>query len=153
MESCETCPGAKACASKNIQPLLDHAFRLHQRGMDKMEILFAVDDDLEALVEKYTAGISRTCWRKAAILSMARILSEAENAAETSGKGLETLFKSRIAQAVEAFQNFPFAVEDLPGVAATLYGLVDERVAHGALAERMSQRTFRKICTDVAHGR
>ncbi|GAB6054590.1 hypothetical protein JCM17960_34100 [Magnetospira thiophila] len=153
MESCKRCPGADACASENIQPLLEHAYRLHQKGLDKMEILFAVDDQLEQLVERYTANISANCWNKAAVLALTHILAQADNATETDGAGLESLFRTRLARAVAAFEAFPWNVKDLDRKAAEIYGRLSDLTSQPPLSDRVSQRTFRKICSDVALGR
>lgn len=150
MEPCKTCPGAEACASKNILPLLDHAFHLHKQGLSKMEILFAVDDDLEALVEKYTRNISSTCWSNAAAMSLARILAEAEQETDASGRELEGFLLDRLRSAVAAFRNFPFAVHELDHISPDIFEMIEERMGDDSLENRISQRAFRKLCAQVA---
>ncbi|CCQ72932.1 hypothetical protein [Magnetospira sp. QH-2] len=153
MESCERCPGADKCASENIQPLLEHAYRLHQKGLDKMEILLAVDDELEQLIERYTADISPRCWNKAAVFAMAKVLADADNATEAEGPGLITLYRTKLSHAIAAFEPFPWNVTDLDRKSAELYDRLKSMSNHHHFSKRITQRAFRKLCADLAFGR
>ena len=75
MRSCDICPGGEACAGINLAPILVRVFDLYAAGKtDKFDILFALDEDEEELLETYTSNVSRACWSKAALIAIAEVL-------------------------------------------------------------------------------
>ncbi len=150
MESCDKCQGGDICAAVNLQPLLDHAYRMHQRGLDKMQILLAVDDDLEILTERHTRDVRPACWTKAALLRIAAILADGLRASQADDSGLENLFRGRIRRAAAAFELFPWALGSLDSQSMAVYGRLEELVGEDELRHHMSPRAFRKICSDIA---
>lgn len=144
MKSCDDCPNTTDCAGVNLHPVLGRVLKLYQGGTtDKFDILFALSDEDEALLEKFDHRVSSTCWSKAALLTIADVLAALPDA--------PTDVNETISTAVDAFQRFPWRVEDLVDQAPDLYQAVKERNADDSFADAVSKRAFMKICKDIAY--
>ena len=152
MKSCDICPGGAACAGNNLAPILVRVFDLYAGGMrDKFEILFALDEAEEELLETYTANVQRACWTKAALSAIAEVLVRHEDAAADGGDWPETV-ETTLTTARDAFQNFPWHLPDLAEQAPELHANVLERVSGGDFASAMSKRSFAKVCKAIVYG-
>lgn len=141
MRSCDDCPNTSGCAGINLHPVLVRVFDLYAAGTtDKFAILEALSEADEALIEKFDHRVSPVCWSKAALLALADVMARPTDAA------------AAIATGRDAFERFPWRLEDLVEQAADLYQAVAEKDG-GALAETMSKRAFVKICTSIAYRR
>ncbi|HER27188.1 MAG TPA: hypothetical protein ENI69_08770 [Rhodospirillales bacterium] len=155
MRSCDTCPGSNECAATNLHPVLAQVFSLYASGVtDKFDILFALEPESEALLEKFNSQISPDCWSKAALLTIADTITTLIVGLDSSPPLADT-FRQRIeadlAMAVDAFSRFPWAVAELVEQAPDLYQEIVDRTADAAFADHMSKRNFVKLCKQVAY--
>ncbi len=142
MRACDTCPGKAECAAENLHPILLDVHRLHCDGAaNKFEILFALDDEAQALLERYNHRISADCWAKAALLAIADIVARS---------GAEDL-RQALAGAVDAYSDFPWAVAELVEQAPDLYEAILFRAPGDGFADAISKRQFVKTCRAVAY--
>lgn len=150
MKSCDDCPSSTQCSGHNLQPVLVRVYDLFASGKtDKFDILFALDDEDEAILERYTTQVSRVCWTKAALLAIVEIVGR------LGGQGLDSeqlaqQVRTSIATAREAFARFPWQLDELVEQAPDLYALIQERCPDEALCDGMSKRSFVKMCKDIA---
>ncbi len=152
MRSCDNCPGGDACAGNCLTPILVRVFDLYAGGTtDKFEILFALDEDDEALLETYTANVQRACWTKAGLSAIAEILVRQGRDA-TEGGDWPAVIEDTLSTARGAFARFPWHLPDLVEQAPDLHANVMERVSGGGFAGAMSKRTFAKACKAIVYG-
>ena len=147
LKSCDTCPGAVGCAGDNLVPVLSEVYALYASGeTDKFKILLSLSEDSDELIERYTGQVSRICWTKAALETIANVLSEtadAEPFRESVIKKLDT--------AMDAFSNFPWYVSGLIGQVPDLYEAIIYRDENDLFASNISKRDFTKICKDAVY--
>ena len=141
MRSCDDCPSAKSCAGNNLHPVLKQVYDLYAQGLtNKFEILDALDDGSEELLERFNDRLSPDCWSKAALLAIAEVIEDM--AADRAAVG----------RAKEAFERFPWQLSELVEQAPDLYQAVLEASPDTGFAERVSKRQMVKICKDVVYG-
>lgn len=153
MRSCDDCPTAQNCAGNNLHPVLKRVYVLYAGGMtNKFEILEALDDDSEDLLERFNDRLAPACWSKAALLAIAEVIQELVGE-ERSGPGdLEQALRDGIGRARDAFEHFPWHLSELVEQAPDLYQAVLEACPDTDFAEKISKRQMVKICRDVAYG-
>lgn len=146
VRTCDTCPGGNDCAAVNLHPILVQVHDLHASGLtDKFDILFSLGEESEALLEKYDIQISKVCWSKAALLAIADIITNSNcNNWDSDAPDL-------IASAVNAFERFPWQINELVEQAAGLYQEICEREPSGQFAAEVSKRAFVKYCKTVSY--
>lgn len=153
MKSCDDCPGSDQCSGENIFPVLVQVYELYAQGRtDKFDILFALSEADEALLERHTAGVSRSCWTKAALLAIVEVLARQADVG-FGERGIPDAVAERIAQARNAFARFPWNLEALADQAPELYALLNERCPDDALCSALSKRQFVKMCKDIAYAK
>ena len=146
MRTCDTCPGGKECAAVNMQPILIRVLSLYASGVtDKFEILFSLGEDNEKLLEKYDSQVSKDCWSRAALLSIAGLITA------KSSKKWSNDAPLLISSAVEAFERFPWQISELVRQAPELYQEICENDLSGTFSTNVSKRTFAKFCKTVAY--
>ncbi|MBC8337818.1 MAG: hypothetical protein ISR51_07805 [Rhodospirillales bacterium] len=152
MRSCDDCPSAKSCAGNNLHPVLKQVYDLYAQGLtNKFEILDALDDGSEELLERFNDRLSPDCWSKAALLAIAEVIEDM--AADSAGDGaLEEDVRAAVGRAKEAFERFPWQLSELVEQAPDLYQAVLEASPDTGFAERVSKRQMVKICKDVVYG-
>jgi hypothetical protein len=152
MRSCDTCPGGDACAGNCLTPVLVRVFDLYAGGMtDKFEILFALDEDEEDLLETYAANVERACWTKAALNAIAEVLVRNERAV-VDRDDWPILVEKTLSTAKDAFARFPWHLPDLVEQAPDLYANLMDRVRGDGLSKAMSKRSFAKVCKAIVYG-
>lgn len=150
MKSCDDCPGSEQCSGQNLYPVLVRVFDLYDQGVtDKFDILFALSDEDEAILERYTTGVSASCWSKAALLAIVDVLTRLADDG-LDGRDVPAVVTERIASARAAFARFPWRIEELVEQAPFLYALLQERCPDDALCGALSKRQFMKMCKDIA---
>jgi hypothetical protein len=151
MRSCNNCPGGTACSGNNLAPVLKHVFELYAGGeKNKFDILFALSEEEEKLLETHTTGVERACWTRAGLVAVTGILIERLASAEQQGSWA-SLVEQTIATAKDAFADFPWHLPDLVDQAPDLHAsLVDQM--EGDLPQDLSKRAFVKICKTVVYG-
>ncbi len=152
MRCCDHCPGGDACAGNCLTPVLVRVFDLYAGGTtDKFEILFALNEDEETLLETYTADVQRACWTKAALSAIAEVLVRHER--DAAGRGdWPVVIEDTLATARGAFERFPWHLPDLVEQASDLHANVMDRVGGDGFAGAMSKRTFAKACRAIVYG-
>ncbi len=151
LRTCDTCPGGTNCAGDNLAPVLAEIYALHDGSIrDKFEILFALSDESELLLERYNSQVSRICWTKAALETIANILATCEYP-QGDGDIFDENVSHILVRAVRAFANFPWYVSGLIGQAPDLYETVCYREEGNVFASQLSKRSFVKICKEVVY--
>ena len=151
MRSCDDCPGAKGCAGNNLYPILMQVYDLYGGGMtNKFDILDALDDDSEALLVKFNKLVSSVCWSKAALLATAEAIERLAKA-DTPDEDLEDRVLAAIAQAKDAFENFPWQLSELVEQAPDLYQAILEACPDTGFADQISKRSLVKMCKGIAY--
>ena len=150
MKSCDDCTHNKGCAGISLHPVLLRVLALYAGGTtDKFDILFALGDEAEALLEKYDKRIAADCWTKAALLAIAEAVGQATGlGAGDAGQATHRVIQT----AFDAFRRFPWRVEELVEQTPDLYQAIGELPGGPAFARAVSKRTFSKICKAVAYG-
>ena len=144
MRSCDTCPGGKNCAAINLQPILSRVLTLYARGVtDKFQILFSLGEENETLLEKYNTQVSKDCWSRAALLTIAGMITE------KNSKKWNNDTSSLIGHAVAAFEPFPWQINELVAQAPELYQAICENDLSGTFSDKVSKRKFAKFCKTV----
>jgi hypothetical protein len=152
MRSCDDCPGGDACAGNCLTPVLLRVFDLYAGGRtDKFEILFALDEADEKLLEAHTANVQRACWTRAGLAAIAEALVRHE-AAGPGPDDWPALLRETLATARDAFARFPWHLPDLVEQAAGLHAHVTERTGGDGFAAALSKRAFAKACRAVVYG-
>jgi hypothetical protein len=152
LRSCDKCPGGAACAGTNLAPVLLRVVDLYAGGKrDKFEILFALGDGDEELLETHTADVERACWTKAALSAIAEVLVRREADIKAGGEWQETV-EETLATAKAAFSDFPWHLPDLVEQAPDLHAEVLERVTGAEFEATISKRAFAKLCKAVVYG-
>ncbi|MCP5366123.1 MAG: hypothetical protein H6907_08585 [Hyphomicrobiales bacterium] len=152
LRSCEECPGTNDCAAENLYPILGRVLALYAGGTtDKFEILFALPEGDEELLEKFDYRVSKTCWTKAALLTLADELAARLPAAPADQA--EAVASAVLSTGRDAFARFPWNLPDLVDQAAALYVAVLDRCDDpDAVAAALSRRAFLKVCKAVTYG-
>ncbi len=152
MRSCDTCPGGDACAGKCLTPILVRVFDLYAGGKtDKFEILFALDESEEELLETYTANVQRACWTKAGLSAIAEVLVRYEPA-EADRSDWPAVIEDTLSTAKDAFAKFPWYLPDLVEQAPDLHAHVMDRIGGDGFSSAMSKRSFAKVCKAIVYG-
>lgn len=152
MRSCDDCPNVQGCAGNNLYPVLMRVYDLYARGVtNKFDILDALDDDSEKLLERFNDRLSPVCWSKAALLAIADVVRRLATR-DDPDDDLEDRVRAAIAQAKQAFDRFPWRLSELVEQAPDLYQAVLEACPDTTFADRLSKRTLVKICKDIAYG-
>jgi len=152
LRSCEECPGTNDCAADNLHPILGRVFALWAGGTrDKFEILFALPEEDEELLEKYDYRTSKPCWTKAALMTLAdeivaRIAADPESDLQQATRDVMSMGR-------DAFARFPWNLPDLVDQAPALHQAVLLRCEDGEAVEaQLSRRAFVNICKTVTYG-
>ena len=149
MKSCDDCPGTLNCSGQNLHPVLVRVYDLYAAGMtDKFDILCALGDADEAILERYAAQVSPACWTKAALLAIAQVVSRIGEQALDPPDAVQ-LVQDTISTARDAFARFPWSLDELVQQAPDLYALVVEKCPDAALYEALGKRAFMKMCKDI----
>ncbi|MCW8970924.1 MAG: hypothetical protein OQK23_06665 [Rhodospirillales bacterium] len=149
VRSCDNCPNSLECAGWNLHPVLVRVFEVYDQGTtDKFDILFALDDDDEALLQRFSRQVSPDCWTKAAFLGIAHLISRMRKRSAGSLSESEVLQTVRTAR--DAFERFPWRLTDLVEHAPELY---QEIASDGDAGDGISKRRFVSICREVAFER
>jgi hypothetical protein len=152
MRSCDICPGGDACAGINLTPILLRVFELYVAGKtDKFEILFALDEDEEELLEMYTSNVSRACWSKAALSAIVEVLVRSQEMV-TQGGEWTAVVEGTLHSAAAAYAQFPWHLPDLVEQAPELHAVVLERISGGDFGTAISKRGFAKLCKASVYG-
>lgn len=151
MRTCDTCPGGTNCAGDNLVPVLAEVYALHtDASRNKFEILFALSEESENLFERYNNQVSRICWTRAALETIANVLVALDHRG-----GDDEIFEGTVqhilSSAITAFSKFPWHVSGLIGQAPDLYEEVCYRDEEKEFSSRMSKRGFVKICKKVVY--
>lgn len=126
-------------------------FDLYAGGKtDKFEILFALNEDDEKLLETYTINVQRACWTKAGLSAISEVLVRHERAAADRGDWTEVI-KDTLSTARDAFEKFPWHLPDLVEQAPDLHANLMDRIGDG-FSGAMSKRTFAKACRAIVYG-
>jgi len=153
VQSCDDCPGSVKCTSLHLHPILVRVFDLYAGGMhDKFDILFALDDEDEEALELCDAQVSRECWTKAALLAIGEVIGRI-GAGGTVPEDAEQQLFGTIRMARDAFERFPWHLQELVEQAPGLYALIQEQCPSPELCERVSKRMFLKTCKDIVYAR
>lgn len=148
MHACDDCLGSVNCAGLNLQPILVKVYDLYDGGTtDKFDILFALGDDNEALIEQYDDQVSRDCWTKAALLAIAEVVGRP---APVDDEDPEAHLLTTVRTARDAFARFPWRLDALVEQAPNLYAQILEQCSDPERFERVSKRAFVKVCKTVA---
>jgi len=151
MRACDNCPGGDSCAGNCLTPVLVRVFDLYAGGTtDKFEILFALDEDDEKLLETYTANVQRACWTKAGLGAIAELLIRHDRDAAAGGDWPATI-EETLATARDAFARFPWHLPDLVEQAPDLHETIMDRIG-GDFAGAVSKRAFAKVCRAIVYG-
>ena len=152
MKSCDICPGGEACAGLNLAPVLVRVFDLYAAGKtDKFEILFALDEAEEELLETHTVGVERACWTRAALGAIADVLVRSEAEIKASGEWRDAV-EETLATAKAAFGDFPWHLPDLVDQAPELHAEILARVTGDGFEGAVSKRAFAKACKAIVYG-
>ncbi len=151
MRSCDHRPGGDACAGNCLTPILVRGFDLYAGGTtDKFEILFALNEDDEVLLEIYTANVQPAHWTKAGLSAIAKILvCHERNAADGDWPAV---IEDTLSTARGAFARFTWLLPDLVEQAPNLHASVIDRIGGGGFAGAMSKRTFAKAGRAIVYG-
>ncbi|MGB0747937.1 MAG: hypothetical protein ACPGO3_04270 [Magnetospiraceae bacterium] len=149
MRSCDTCPSGADCAGIGLHPVLVRVYDLYQSGItDKFDLLFALSEEDEAVIERFGHRVGEVCWTKAALLAIVEILSRVWNTDAPTSPEAET---ARVLSAArEAFARFPWRLEDLVAEAPALHELILETCPDDSPFADLPKRGFAKICKEVA---
>jgi len=151
MKSCDDCPGSNQCSGQNLHPVLVQVYDLYNSGMrDKFDILFALGDADEAILERYTVQVSQACWTKAALLAIAEVIVRIGNEGLAPLEAVQRVFETVIT-ARDSFAMFPWHLDALVEQAPELYALIMEKCPDEALCASLSKRAFAKMCKDVVY--
>jgi hypothetical protein len=151
MKSCDDCPGSTLCSAHNLHPVLVRVYDLYRAGKtDKFDILFALGDADEDILERYSANVSRVCWTKAALLAIVEVVSRLGQQNLSLEDAVERVHDT-IRAAREAFSRFPWSLDELVEQAPDLYALIQEKCPDAALCDALSKRAFVKMCKDIAY--
>ena len=143
MRNCDTCPGNTDCAGTNLHPGLSQVLGLYAAGTtDKFDILFALGEKNEELLERYTFRVEPDCWTKAALLAIA------DATVKMDPDDTEQL----LTVAIRAFERFPWQIEELIEQAPALYQAIVNNNTDDRFADTISKRDFVKICKKIAFG-
>lgn len=147
MRSCDDCQNNITCAGINLHPVLLHVYNLYAGGMtDKFDILFALKEEEEKLLERFTYKDLDICWSKAALMTISDVLvREAASNGDPADIALCVMTTAR-----DAFRRFPWKLEEIIEQAPGLYQLLIEN-APESFTRALSKRQFTKICKDVAY--
>ena len=149
MRPCDTCPGGPACAGINLAPVLAEVHALYISGVtDKFEILFALEPESEDLIERYNDKISRDCWTRAALLTIANIISKKEILDDGDAGDIA---RETLGTAIKAFENFPWEVSELLEQAPNLYEAVQDLNPQNGVETKLSKRGFIKLCKEIVY--
>jgi len=118
---------------------------------NKFDILDALDDESEALLERFNDRLSPICWSKAALLAIADVVQQLA-APDAPAKDMEARVQAAISMAIKAFEQFPWQLSELVEQAPDLYQAVLEACPDTAFADQISKRSLVKICKDIAYG-
>lgn len=152
MQSCDDCPGSANCAGLNLQPVLVQVYDLFAAGTtDKFDILFALGDEGEALIERYDNQVSHTCWTKAALLAIVEVVGRI--AKDAAGDDVPQKVHDSVSTARDAFERFPWHLDELVEQAPDIYALLQEQCPDPDLCDRISKRAFVKVCKEIAYAR
>lgn len=152
MRACDNCPGGEACAGTCLTPVLMRVFDLYAGGKtDKFEILFALDEDDEKLLETYTANVQRACWTKAALGAIAEILIRHDRKA-ADRQDWPAVINDTLSTARDAFARFPWHLPDLVEQAPELHATLIDRIGGAGFAGAISKRAFAKACRAIVYG-
>lgn len=148
MRACDDCPGGPECAGTSLHPVLAQVFALYAGGTtDKFDILAALGEESEALIEKYDHRVSSLCWSKAALLAIADMV-----AGSADSDDFATTTRTTVSTARDAFERFPWKLEEIVEQAPDLYQAILDQ-SSTPLEDVLSKRAFVKICKDVAYRR
>lgn len=151
MRSCEDCPGGDACSGERLTPVLVRVFDLYAAGMtNKFEILFALGEEDEALLETYTRNVERACWTKAGLGAIADVLVRRADEADGADDWPAAL-EATLATARDAFARFPWRLTDLVEQAPDLHEAVLRRTGEGGFAQAVTKRAFAKACKAIVY--
>lgn len=151
MKSCDDCPGSNQCSGQNLHPVLVQVYDLYDSGMrDKFDILLALGDDDEAILERYTVQVSQACWTKAALLAIAEVVMRIADSDLSSVDAVRRVYAT-VTSARDAFSMFPWRLDALVEEAPELYALLVEKCPNETLCQAFSKRAFVKMCKDVVY--
>ncbi len=152
MITCATCPGSTLCSGMNLYQVLVRVFDLYSAGVtNKLDILIALSDEDEAILERYTANISHSCWSKAALLSIVEVIARLDTT-DMEPKVFQERVFAVMRTAREAFGAFPWNLSSLADQAVDMYDLIRERCPDAALCDHMKKRNFIKTCIEISYG-
>jgi len=153
MRSCDECPGSTACSGQNLYPVLVRVYDLFAAGKaDKFDILFALNDEDEAILERHSVNVSRACWTKAALLAIVEVVGRLSTThKEIDAETMEARVFDTIRVARDAFVHFPWHLDELVDQAPDLYALIQENCPRDDLCENLSKRAFVKVCKSIAY--
>ena len=149
MKSCDDCPGSTLCSGHNLRPVLVRVLDLYGAGMtDKFDILFALGDADEEILEHYTAHVSRACWTKAALLAIVEVVVRLQGQGLSPDAAIQHVHRS-VHTARSAFSRFPWNLDELVEQAPELHALIVEQCPDAALCDALGKRAFVKMCKDI----
>ena len=153
MQSCDDCPGSVKCAGLNLHPILVQVYDLYVGGMrDKFEILFALGEKGEAVIERYDNQVSHACWTKAALMAIVDVVGRVAHEKVSADLAELRVFET-VRTARDAFESFPWKFDALVEQAPDLYALIQEQCPDPGMCERMSKRGFIKVCKKISKDR
>ena len=151
MQSCDDCPSSINCSGHNLHPVLVRVYDLYDAGMtDKFDILFALGDEDEDILERYTAQVSRACWTKAALLAIVEVVTRL-GSEDMPPEDATRRVHDTVSAARDAFSRFPWRLDALVEQAPVLYALIVEKCPDKMLGDALSKRAFVKMCKDIAY--
>jgi hypothetical protein len=151
MKSCDDCPSSTLCSGHNLHPVLVRVLDLYGAGMtDKFDILFALGDADEEILEHYTAHVSRACWTKAALLAIVEVVVRLKDQGLSPNDAVQHVYQA-IHTARRAFSRFPWNLDELVEQAPDLHALIVEQCPDAVLCDALGKRAFVKMCKDIVH--
>jgi len=153
MRSCDDCPGSTVCSGHNLHPVMVRVYDLFAAGTtDKFDILIALDDEDEAILERHSVNVSQVCWTKAALLAIVEVVGRLGLADEDiSADDMEARVFETIRTARDAFARFPWHLDELVEQAPDLYALLQDNCPRDELCDKLSKRAFVKVCKAIAY--
>jgi len=152
LRSCDTCPSSKSCAGNNLHTVLRQVYDLYSKGItNKFEILDSLDDNSEVLLTRFNKQISSICWTKAALLTIAEVITEMLALDGSMEENIEQDIQNCIRCAKDAFEHFPWRLTELVEQAPELYEAILEAYPKNDFLEKISKRQMIKICKSIAY--
>lgn len=151
MKSCDDCPSSTLCSGHNLHPVLVRVHDLYGAGTtDKFDILFALGEADEEILERHSTHVSRVCWTKAALLAIVEVVARLQGENVSADEAVQYVYRT-IQTARDAFSRFPWNLDELVEQAPALHALIVEKCPDATLCDALGKRAFVKMCKDIVY--